>query len=200
YEFRCTTEDGLAIDVSVTKKDGLMYQALPNTAGDELIRPTEQELKVLESLAAQYLQQRGFPEMKGAYAQYYNGMAVLNMLPVENEVYLYPDLVKVWMEVKTGRIVGMDANNYIVYHTQRQKTQSPAVLDQQAIEQRIAQRLDIQACRLALIPTDDGQEVLCYEFVGTNQGDAFYIHINAETGAEEDILQIVDAEDGTFVY
>ena len=32
--------------------------------------------------------------MKGAYAQYYNGMAVLNMLPVENEVYLYPDLVK----------------------------------------------------------------------------------------------------------
>ena len=51
-----------------------------------------------------------------------------------------------------------------------------------------------------MIPTDDMGEALCYEFVGTNGGDSFYVHINAETGEEEDILQIIDAEDGTFVY
>lgn len=199
YEFECTQDDGLVLDVSVTKRDGLLYQALPRTAGEETVRPNEEELTALESLAAQFLQQRGYPEMRGAYAQYYNGLAVLNMLPVQDEVYLYPDLVKVWVEVKTGRIVGMDAHNYIVYHTDR-TLKTSATIDQAALEARIAQRLDIEACRLALIPTDDMREVLCYEFVGRNDGDPFYIHINAETGAEEDILQIIDAEDGTFVY
>ena len=199
YEFQCTMDDGLVIDVSVTKRDGLLYQALPNSAGSETVRPSEEQLSALEETAAQYLQQRGYPEMRGAYAQYYNGMAVLNMLPVQNEVYLYPDLVKVWIEVESGRIVGMDANNYIVYHTDRQM-ENKTTIDQAAMEQRVAQRLDIQACRLALIPTDDMGEALCYEFVGTNGGDSFYVHINAETGEEEDILQIIDAEDGTFVY
>ena len=199
YEFECTQEDGLVIDVSVTKRDGLLYQALPRTADGETVRPSDEELAALESLAAQFLQQRGYPEMRGAYAQYYNGLAVLNMLPVQDEVYLYPDLVKVWVEVKTGRIVGMDAHNYIVYHTDR-TLKTNGTVDQAALEARIATRLDIQACRLTLIPTDDMREVLCYEFTGRNDGDSFYIHINAESGAEEDILQIIDAEDGTFVY
>ena len=60
--------------------------------------------------------------------------------------------------------------------------------------------MEITDYHIVLIPTEDLKEQLCYEFVGTNREQTFVVQINAQTGVEEDILQIIDAENGTFTY
>lgn len=53
--------------------------------------------------------------------------------------------------------------------------------------------------RLALIPKTALTEVLCFEYKGTCMGASFIVYINARTGAEEDIFEIIDSEDGQLV-
>jgi hypothetical protein len=49
---------------------------------------------------------------------------------------------------------------------------------------------------LAIVPTENDKEVLCYEFVGKCRDDDFVVYINAETGYEQNILQIIKTKEG----
>jgi predicted nucleic acid-binding Zn ribbon protein len=49
---------------------------------------------------------------------------------------------------------------------------------------------------MTLIPTETGQEVQSYEFNGMMLGREYYIYINAQTGAEERVLQVINTEQG----
>ena len=53
--------------------------------------------------------------------------------------------------------------------------------------------------RLALIPRTAVTEVLCYEFKGTYGGASFIVYINAVTGSEEQIFEIVNSDEGQLV-
>ena len=43
--------------------------------------------------------------------------------------------------------------------------------------------------RMALIKNDEGNEVLCYEFIGRINGGVYRIYVNADSGLEESIEQ-----------
>ena len=60
----------------------------------------------------------------------------------------------------------------------------------------MATRLTIEGVRLVLIPTEELSEKLCYEWSGKNRDETFIVYTDAHTGEEEDIKQILDAEDG----
>ncbi len=198
YCMTCTRDDGVEVDICVTKKVGMIYTILPGGAAATDVYPTQEQVPALIEVAKEYLQNRGFPAMQSAYAQYYAGSAVINMVPVENDILLYPDLVKVWVDITTREVLGLDAHNYTVSHVERE---FPTELyDQQTLTDRVAQRLSIENVRLAMIPYNTTGERLCYEFTGTNGEDTFAVYVNAITGDELDIKLIVDAEDGTFTY
>ena len=57
----------------------------------------------------------------------------------------------------------------------------------------------IDSVRLALIPKGE-KEVVCYEFKGKYEGSDFIVYINGETGQEEQILQIIQNENGTLTF
>ncbi len=198
YSMTCTRADGVTNEVQVTKKAGLIYAILPNGAVATDIYPTKEQVPELTTIAKTYLEQRGFPQMQSAYAQFYSGSAVINMVPVQDGVLLYPDLVKVWVDISTKQVIGLDANNYCVSHVKRNFPTS--LYDKQKLTDRVAKRLDIQNIRLALIPYNATGERLCYEFTGKNGNDTFALFLSAETGDELDIKLIIDADDGTFTY
>ena len=50
-----------------------------------------------------------------------------------------------------------------------------------------------------MIPTDGGNEVFCYEFLLEGENDAL-VYIYAKTGREENILILLQDENGTLVY
>jgi spore germination protein len=198
YSMTCTREDEEVFEVRVTKKAGLFYSILPNAAAATDIFPTGEQVPQLVEVAKAYLEAHGFPEVKSAYAQYYAGSAVLNMVPVQDGVILYPDLVKVWVDIGTLEVIGLDAHNFTVNHIRREFPTD--LMDEGALTERVAKRLSIENVRLAMIPYNAVEERLCYEFTGENGGNTFAIYLSAQTGETLDIKLIIDAEDGTFTY
>ena len=59
--------------------------------------------------------------------------------------------------------------------------------------------LTIEAVTLALIPKCNTREVLCYECKCTKGETFFLVYINAQTGAEEEIFEVINSDEGDFV-
>ena len=151
----------------------------------------------MRDAAKAYLDARGYEGMEATYAQFYSGVGVFNFASVQGGVILYADLVKVYVERQSGKIVGVDAYNYLFNHTDRQLPMS-AVTEDEARE-RVSESLEILSVRLALIPKTATTETLCYEFKGRLNDADFIVYINAVTGDEEEIFEIINSDEGQLV-
>lgn len=69
---------------------------------------------------------------------------------------IYNDLVKIWIDRTTKKIIGADARNYLFSHTERS---FPTVLAaEEDVRTNLAPGLEIVQTNLALIPQDDQTE------------------------------------------
>ena len=65
-------------------------------------------------------------------------------------------------------------------------------------QNKINKRLEIQSINLAIIPTEYKTELMCWEFKGKVDEREFLVYINVETGKEEDILVILNSDQGAL--
>ena len=126
---------------------------------------------------------------------------MISFAAVQDGVTLYPDLVKAQVRMDTGEVVGLEANNYWMNHTERENL-APQVDEQQALR-AVSGRLTVTGTRLCVIPVDDGldsgkTEKLCWEFAGEWNGSRYFVYIDAETGEEEKVLKVVAGNGGTL--
>ena len=181
-----TREDG-TLDVQIAKTGGAVLWMMPETAAyAQGLRVDECALKAYE-----FLSSRGYGHMEPNYWQLYDGLAVVNFAAVQDGVLLYPDLVKVQVRADTGAIVGLESNNYLMNHTQRDLT-APALSEEEA-RMRVSARLQVERTRLCVIPLQQ-EERLCYEFAGTFGDGRYLVYIDANTGEELEILKQIDAQ------
>ncbi len=197
YTFAGTNGNGREVEVAVTKKGGKVLWMMAATEGDESGVPDENTTKQYADAAKKYLDDRGYENMQPTYAQYYSGVAVLNFAATQDDVILYADLVKVYVERKSGEVVGVDANNYLFSHTKRDLG-APAI-DENTAKAGVNDALEVQSVKLALIPKTANTEVLCYEFKGKCRGADFIVYINANNGAEEEVYEIINSDEGQLV-
>lgn len=188
YGYVLDTTDG-KINIHVTNKGGEVLWMTPETAQYE----TTLTIESCVTAAREFLETHGYGEMESSYFQQYNGLAVINFACVQDGVLIYPDLVKVQVRMDIGSVVGVEANNYLMNHTERTDL-TPAITVDEAREMT-TDRLSVTRERLCVIPRPSGER-LAYEFMGTWQGDQYIIYIDALTGKEIDILRIVDGEGG----
>ncbi len=196
YGFDGTSTDG-TFSMYITKKGGSVLYFMTNTQSGVNAVPTDERYAQLTDIAVQYVKEKGYPDMKPSYAQFYSGMALINLAPVEKDIVLYPDLVKVWVDIEKDRAVGLDTRNYLMSHMQR--SFAPVKLTQEEAAKKLSPGLKVENARLALIPTEQLTEVVCWEFTGKVNERDYIVYINAETGEEEDILQIQHTNEGTLV-
>ena len=197
YDFNFTGEDGTTLSMAVTKRGGyIIWISVDRKTGSGGI-PSEEKAKECAQIAVDYMKQRGL-EMQATYAQYYYGEAIINLAGTQNDVILYPDLIKVWVDIQNGKVVAMDARNYLMAHQDR-NLQIDKVIQVDKARENVGYALQIDSERLAVIPLDNGSEVLCYEFSGLYDANRFYVYVNAENGKEEEVLKVIDTEDGTLV-
>ena len=190
-------QDGRAYTICVTKQGGkVLYYMCDATGGISAI-PADERCEELTGIAQQYCADKGFGDTAPSYAQYYNGMALINLAPMQDGAILYPDLIKVWVDISSNTVVGLDVYNYLMSHKQRDLPQ--ATITEQQARDAVTARMEVESCRLAVIPLASGAEPLCWELKGTVNGNDYLIYINVETGAEEDILMIQHVNDGTLV-
>ena len=189
YGVKLTLNDGVVLNAEVTRQGGKMLWMVPEHAAFE----PGWTLEECAEAARDFLLDRGYGEMEANHYQVYDGLAVINFVAVQDGVLLYPDLVKVQVRMDTGEVVGLEANNYLMNHTERTGL-SPALSGEQALE-KASSRLEAGQARLCVIPYREGER-LCYEVPGRYEGREYRVYIDALTGEEAEVLMMVDSVGG----
>lgn len=190
-------QDGMPFTILITKQGGQVLYFMCQAQGGISAVPSDERYAQLTGLAQQYCAMKGYGQTLPSYAQFYNGMGLINLAPMQDSAILYPDLIKVWIDISANRVVGIDTYNYLMSHKQRELP--AAAVTQEQAQEKVSSRMTVERTRLALIPLASGLEELCWELKGTVNGNDYLIYVNVETGVEEDILMIQHTNDGTLV-
>ncbi len=193
YLYQVKLKNGSLASVQIAKKGGAIVM------WDTSFDAKEPKLSVDEGvkLAEQYMDKQGYENMKGVYACVTDGLLYVNMCYVENEIVYYPDMIKVKVSLDDGKIVGFEGLNYIYNHTQRQAG-TPTVTEGE-VRNKDFGGLSISSVRLALIPMPGGKELLTYEVFGSMDDFNFYVFVDAKTGKEVKVMQVIDSDEGELL-
>ncbi|MGM0834909.1 MAG: germination protein YpeB [Bacillota bacterium] len=143
--------------------------------------------------ARNFLKKNKFESLDLYESVEYNKLGVFTFVSNLDGVRIYPDAIKMKVSLDTGEIVGFSAKDYLMAHHLREIPE-PGITYEEA-KARINENVMIMEDRLAVINNDTGEEVLCYEFLGTINEDTYQIFINAENGREEKVEKLKNAEE-----
>lgn len=191
YEYALTL-GGYRLSAGVTKAGGEMLYLLCDSATGEVVLTDAQAVDA----ARAFLVSRGYGEMELSYSSRFEGILTANFAAVQNGVVLYPDLVKVQVSLADGTVIGLEAAGYLMNHVPR-VIEVPALTEQDAVA-RIGGALTPVSARLCVIP-ENSAETLCYEVRATSGQDIFLAYIDAMTGVERKLMQVVSDENGAKV-
>lgn len=194
FDFGITFNDNSTATVSISEKGGhVIYMNKNRDVSAEILSQEEADKK-----AKEYLEQHGFKNMKETYYLKESGIVTINYAYVQDDVIMYPDLIKVKVALDDGEILGIETSGYLNSHTKRD-IKEPKVTVEEA-KKSLNKDLTIESEELTIIPTEWKTEVLCWEFEGNVEGLDFIVYVNAETGEEEDILIITNTPNGTLTH
>ena len=147
-----------------------------------------------EKIALDFAKSNGISNVMVVWKAVLGDEAYYNIAPVQNDIILYPDLVKVKIDLASGTVIGYDATSYFINHIDRNLTGE--FISVAKAKQAIPDGFEVEEPKLALAPLDYGKEVVCYEFVSEKEGETYYFYINAVSGKLENILKVISTTDG----
>ena len=178
--------------ISMTKKDGRLYLM----TSDRDVNEEKISMEEAENIGLDFLKKIGIDNVKETYYLKTENYALINYAAMQDDVILYPDLVKVKIALDNGEVDSVESQGYIFNHTKRDDITPTISIDE--ARSKINKKLEIIAEDIAIIPTDSNSEILTYEFKGKIDDREFLIYINAKTSQEERILLILETEGGTL--
>ena len=192
YDFTIKTNDNNNIWISISKKGGhIIFMNYNRDVNAEVLSQEE-----IDQIASNFLESKGFKNMKKTYFTKNNGIQTINYAHEQDNVIMYPDLIKVKIALDNGEILGIETTGYLNCHTDRNLAEVKVSKEEARL--KINQNLQIESERLAMIPTEFQTEILCWEFKGRVDDREFLVYINVENGKEEDILVILNSGEGTL--
>ncbi|MFY9568781.1 MAG: germination protein YpeB [Acetivibrionales bacterium] len=195
FDFEVKLKDAAedeTVYISVTRKGGHINWMLNN-------RPVNEEKLDMDKAKAagiKFLKEKGFDSMEDTYYLKEDNTATINYAYRQDDVTMYPDLIKLKIALDNGEVIGMEAKSYLTNHTERDIPE-PSITMEEARE-KINSNMKVYSSGLAYIPTEYKKEIFCYEFKGKLDDRDFIVYINALTGEEEDILMIVNTPNGVL--
>lgn len=181
---------GQDINVDIVKNGGKVSYILNNRT---ISKPKIKQDEAIAN-ATKYLNSLGYKDMTPTYILNYGNSLLVSMVYKVQDMLIYPDQIKVKIALDNGEIIGLEAQKYLFSHENR-KLPSPTISLKNA-RKRVSTRLQIQSVKLTIIPTVTDKEALCYEFTGKYKDDIFLVYIDAKTGYEQRILQIINTPNG----
>lgn len=189
----CYVFQGENCTVAITKQGGKpCYMISSQFVG-------ETQLKHQDAIerAKTYLEKIGFESMKESYYFTEDGICTVNFAFTEDNVVMYPDLIKVSVSLEDGEILSFDATGYIANHANRENL-TPQISVSEA-KDIINNQLEITDTRICIIPTEWKTEQLCYEIHCRDKDKREYlIYIDGKTGMEDNILILLYSDDGVL--
>ena len=192
YNFSLKNQKDENITIAITKKGGhIVYFNCNRDVGEETLSYDDANKKGLE-----FLNELGVNNMKETYYLNENGIITINYAYNQDNVVMYPDLIKVKVALDNGEILGIETKGYLNNHIKRSISKN--VISINEAKKKLNKDLNIQSEGMAIIPTEYKTEILCYEFKGKINDSEFLVYINAETGDEEDILIVYNTPNGVL--
>lgn len=207
YMIAAKRADGSEVMTSVAKQGGAVIWAQDGaTLGVPKI-----DLQAARDAAMKFLSAKGFSALKETGWRKPGSLAnrvVFCYVPETTvaaqgapvPVLLYPDTVKVEVALDSGKIVAFDQRAYLSTHDSPSRViPSPLVTKDEA---RGKLKADVKVVegsgRLTVIPILPTTEALAWEFRVTQGPDTYLVYINAMTGNEEVILQLIENDTGAM--
>lgn len=187
YDFDIVVEDK-EFDVQVSKVGSLLITVSSYAEGGDAIINKEQAIEMAQNFANNI----GFKNMNSVWSEVKHNVAYINLAPIENEIIMYPDLVKVKVDLTSQEIIGFEAVNYAFNHAGRN---FEFVLNETEAEQKLGFDYEIISTSKAVIRLDSGIEIPAYEFFVERIDGKYFYYINAQTGEISNIMKLVTVED-----
>ena len=192
YGFSINKNNDETVNISISKKGGHVISMNANRdVNTESITQEQADEK-----GKQYLESKGFSNMKETYYLKQDGIVTINYAYNQDNVVMYPDLIKVKVALDNGEILGLESTGYLNNHQKRDI--SNVKITKEEAKKNLNKNLEITSEGMSVIPTEWKTEILCYEFKGKVDEREFLVYINAENGKEEDILVITNTPNGTL--
>lgn len=193
YSFTAKVSDEEIFTIAISVKGGhVVFMNSNRNIINESVSPEDAVKK-----GEEFLESKEFKNMKPTYYMNNGGVLTVNYAYEQDGVTMYPDLVKVKIALDNGEILGIETTGYLNCHREKRELQETKISLEDA-RSKVNKNLNVSSSGLAVIPTEWGTEVLCYEFKGNTADNDFIVYINAETGEEEDILMIINTPEGTL--
>jgi spore germination protein len=186
------SDDDHMVNIAVTQKGGHIEWMLNNRPAGE----AKLDMDKAKKAGLKFLEEKGYKNMKDTYYIRQDNTATINYTYTQDDVTVYPDLIKIKVALDTGEVTGIEARTYLSNHTERD-IPAPKISMEEA-RKKINGKMEVMSSGLAIIPTDYKKEIFCYEFKGKLNDKDFLVYINAETGEEEDILMIINTPNGVL--
>lgn len=149
------------------------------------------------SLADDIMARLNFENMERSYHIVEDGILLVNYEYVQDGVMCYPDLVKIGIALDNGMLMSYDAEGYMRSHRKREIPEEE--ISRVDAQESVPVELTVLGHQMAMIPAPGGEELYCHEFLCRAENEQKYlIYVNAETGAEERILILLEDENGAL--
>lgn len=146
--------------VSISQKGGhIVYMNYYREIGEEKISNEE-----AVEFGKNFLEEKGYSNMKETYYLKQDGNIVINYAYNQDGVKIYPDLIKVKVALDNGEILGIETIGYLNCHTERNISKN--LISVEMAKEKLNPRIEVKSQKLAIIPTEFGSEILCWEFTG----------------------------------
>lgn len=187
YNYSLKTTDNQDLYVQVLKKGGHIL----TVSGQNLSDVKNIDMKNGEKIALEFAKRNGIENGKVVWQEELKNHAYFNIAPIVDNVVIYPELVKVKVDMEYGNVIGYDAITYFTNHKVRDLQGAGD------FESTLPSGFTLKQKRLVLAPLEYNREVLCYEYEAEKEGFTYYFYFNAKTGAEENILKVVKTNDSS---
>lgn len=189
--YRFSNED---TTVTVSKNGGYVVYMR------KTLTPTNVKLSYEEAVekAKVFLTKNGYDNMTDTYYFTEDNVCTINFAYLDGQTVCYTDLIKVGVSLQSGEIVFFESAGYLTNHRPR-AFESPAYTAQEA-EEILDEKLKVEGRKMALIPTDGGGEIRCYEFLCKGENDReILMYVSTKMLTVEQIFILLRTDGGTMV-
>ena len=190
---------GNGIDCTVTKQGGFISYMLRSGENHDIETQKFDDEQCIAK-ANEYLLSLGIEGMEKTYYETDNNIITINYAHVQQDVMMYPDLIKVSVSKADGSITGFDSRGYLINNVARDETiTGKTVYDMEDAQSILNPTLTVESARKCVIPSTDLKEVLTFEFkCKAEDGTDVLVYINANTLDEEQLLLLVIDDNGVL--
>lgn len=179
--------------VAITKMGGKPLYMIDSEFAGEI----QLEYKEAVANAKKYLSKIGYENMRESYYFTDDGICTINFAATKDDVILYPDLIKVSVNLENGEIMSFDATGYIYNHQDRGNLEGE--INRAQAEATLNGYLEVIDTRLCVIPTDWQTEKYCYEIhCKTDEEQELLVYVDCKTGEEDNILILLYSDGGVL--